>query len=160
MGKPRPIDCNPDRWPLLLGHRDTDGGEVHCSSRPGPRLVEGLVSLSEGSGDLHRIVSSLFPGPSSLPSLGPVGELERRGTISCRAPEPSLRPSIAMAQALRSSEPLPHPCLCNPLAVAGWLVTVYETWSPRLGSLRKWRASWIGCLSPLEMTEQDTGTWP
>ena len=69
-------DYDPDRWPLLLGHRDTDGGEVHCSSRPGPRLVEGLVSLSEGSGDLHRIVSSLFPGPSSSPTGPTLGELE------------------------------------------------------------------------------------
>ena len=32
---------------------------------------------------------------SNLRSLGPVGELEGPGTISCRAPEPSLRPSTS-----------------------------------------------------------------
>ena len=32
MGRPGLTDCDPDRWPLLEGHRDRDGGEVHCSS--------------------------------------------------------------------------------------------------------------------------------
>jgi len=48
----------PVRWPLQVGCRDRDGGEVHRSSRPGPRLLEGL---SESSGALQDVVPSLLP---------------------------------------------------------------------------------------------------
>ena len=63
----RPVfrDWGPGRWPLLVGCRDRDGGEIHHSSRPGPRLLEGL---SEGSGALQDVVPSLFPGTSSSPT--------------------------------------------------------------------------------------------
>ena len=61
------------RRPLLLGHRDRERGEVHCSLRPGPWLVGGL---GEGSGALQDIVPSLFPGPSSSPAGPNLGELE------------------------------------------------------------------------------------
>ena len=47
------------------GFRHRDGGEVHRSSRPGPRLLEGL---SEGSGALQDVVPSLFPGTSRSPT--------------------------------------------------------------------------------------------
>ena len=50
-----------------------DGGEVHRSSRPGPRLVEGL---SEGSGALQDAVHSLFPGPSSSPTGPMLGDFQ------------------------------------------------------------------------------------
>ena len=49
------------------------GGELHRSSRPGPRLVEGL---SEGSGALQDIVPSLFPGHSSSPAGPKLDELQ------------------------------------------------------------------------------------
>ena len=32
------------------------------------------------------------------------------------------------------------------------LVTVYETWSPALGRLRRLGASWVECLAPSGMT--------
>ena len=72
MGRPGLTDC--DSWqPLLVGHRDRDGGAVPCFSSPGPWLVEGL---SEGSGALQEAVPSLLPGPSSS-SAGPrLGKLE------------------------------------------------------------------------------------
>ena len=80
VGPPRVVSALPlpfvCPWGLLSRWLGTDRGEVHCSSRPGPRLVEGLVSLSEGSGALHSIVSSLFPGPSSSPTGPMLGELE------------------------------------------------------------------------------------
>ena len=41
-------------------------GRVHRSSRPGPRLVEGL---SEGSGALQDTVPSLFPAGPKLDEL-------------------------------------------------------------------------------------------
>ena len=50
-----------------------DGGEVHCSSRPGPRLLEGL---SEGSGVLQDVVPSLLPGTSSSPNGPRLGDLQ------------------------------------------------------------------------------------
>ena len=56
---------DPERRPLLVGHGDRDGGELHHSSRPGPRLVEGLI---EGSGALQDIVPNLFPGHSRTQS--------------------------------------------------------------------------------------------
>ena len=37
------------------------------------------------------------------------------------SPVYSLGPPVALAQALRSGESLPHPCLCNLLAVAIFL---------------------------------------
>ena len=58
---------------LLLGHRDRERGEVHCSLRPGPWLVGGL---GEGSGALQDIVRSLFPEPFSSPTGSRLGELE------------------------------------------------------------------------------------
>ena len=60
MGRPSLTDCDSDRRPLLVTHRDRHGGEAHHSSRPGPWLVEGH---SEGSG-----APSLFPEPSSSPT--------------------------------------------------------------------------------------------
>jgi len=48
-------------------------GRVHRSSRPGPRLVEGL---SEGSGALQVVVFSLFLGPSSSPTDPKLGDLQ------------------------------------------------------------------------------------
>ena len=48
-------------------------GEVHRSSRPGPRLLEGL---SEGSGALQDVVPSLFIGNSSSPTGPRLGDLQ------------------------------------------------------------------------------------
>ena len=55
---------------LLLSCRDRDGGEVHRSSRPGPRLVEGL---REGSESLKDVDPSLFPGTIQLTHWRNVG---------------------------------------------------------------------------------------
>jgi len=55
----------PRKMATASGFRHRDGGEVHRSSRPGPRLLE---SLSEGSGALQDVVPSLFPGTSSSPT--------------------------------------------------------------------------------------------
>ena len=45
-------------------------------------------------------------GPAAHPSLGPAGELEgpgnRLGPMSCRAPEPSLRPSTSLGPGLEA----------------------------------------------------------
>ena len=63
------------------GFRHRDGGEVHRSSRPGPRLLEGL---SEGSGALQDAVPSLFPGTSSSPTgprLGDLQALQKKASI-------------------------------------------------------------------------------
>ena len=68
----------PRQRAVLFGSRDKDGGEGHCSSRSGPRLVEGL---SEGSGAPQDIVPSLFPGsPSSLagPKLDELEDLQEK----------------------------------------------------------------------------------
>ena len=61
--------------PLLVGHRDRNGvgGEVHCSSRSGPQLVE---PFSEGSAAQQDIAPHLFPGPSSSPTSPRLGKLE------------------------------------------------------------------------------------
>ena len=56
IGRPILTNWDPERRPLLVGRRNMGGGELHRSSRPGPRLVEGL---SEGSGALQDIVPSL-----------------------------------------------------------------------------------------------------
>ena len=71
----RPVlrDWGPGKWPLLVGCRDRDGGEVHCSSRPGPRLLDGL---SEGSRALQDVVPSLLPVPSSSPTGLRLGDLQ------------------------------------------------------------------------------------
>ena len=61
------------RKPLLVGRSDRDAGEVHCSSRLWPRLVEGL---SEGYGGLQHLVPSVFPGPSSSPTGPSLRELQ------------------------------------------------------------------------------------
>ena len=42
----------------------------------------------------------------------------RLGTLSYKASEPSLRPPLAVVQALRQRWTCPHPCLCDPIAVA------------------------------------------
>ena len=61
------------RRPLLLGHREREQGEVHCSSRPGPWLVGGL---GEGSEAL-RIC---FP----VCSQGPPAHLLAQGWVDWR----------------------------------------------------------------------------
>ena len=61
------------RRPLLLGHREREGGEVHRSSRPGPWLVGGL---GEGSEAL-RIC---FP----VCSQGPPAHLLAQGWVDWR----------------------------------------------------------------------------
>ena len=58
---------------MLLGHRDREREEVHCSLRPGPWLVEGL---GEGSGDLQDIVPSLVSGSSSSLTDLKLGKIE------------------------------------------------------------------------------------
>ena len=63
------------------GCRDRDVGEVHRSSRSGPRLQEGP---SEGSGALQDVVPSLFPGTSSSPTgprQGDVQALQKKDWI-------------------------------------------------------------------------------
>ena len=56
-GRPGLTDCNQGRWLCyLVAETGMGRGEVHCSSRSGPRLVEGL---SEGSGTLQDIVPSV-----------------------------------------------------------------------------------------------------
>jgi len=42
-----------------------------------------------------------------------------------------------LAQALRSGETLPHPCLCNLLAVAILRASVSDNWYPHLDRLRR-----------------------
>ena len=73
MGRSVLTDWDPERWPLLVRCRDRDGGEIHCSSRPGLRLAE---DLSEGSGALQVVVYNLFPGPSSSPTGPRLGDLQ------------------------------------------------------------------------------------
>ena len=61
----------------IVGCRDRDGGEVHHSSRPMPRLLEGL---SEGSEALQDVVPSLLPWTSSstyCPRLGDLQALQK-----------------------------------------------------------------------------------
>ena len=73
MGRPGLTDYDSYRWPLLVGHRDRDGEEVHCFSSPGPWLVE-----------------ALFPGPSGS-SAGPrLGKLEGLQEKACNLPLTSL----------------------------------------------------------------------
>ena len=57
--------------------------EVHCFSKSGPQLVEGL---SEGSGALQDVVPglpSLLPGPSSSPAGPRLGKLEGLQEKAC-----------------------------------------------------------------------------
>ena len=76
MGRPGLTDC--DSWqPLLVGHRDRDGGAVPCFSSPGPWLVEGL---SESSGALQ---TALVQSP--VCSLGPPAHLPVQGWVNWRA---------------------------------------------------------------------------
>ena len=64
---------NPGRLPLLLGHRNRDGGEAHCYLKAWAKPVG---SLDEGSGDLQNIAPSLVLWPlNSLTGPRP-GELE------------------------------------------------------------------------------------
>ena len=50
--RPSITHCNSGSQPLLLGHRNRDGGEVHHSSRCRPKLEEGL---SEGPAGLQDV---------------------------------------------------------------------------------------------------------
>ena len=77
MGRPGLTDCDPDRWPLLEGHRDRDGGEGHRSSGPGPGLVEGL---SEGCQE-SSAVYSLGPQLTTGPRLGKLEGLQEKAWI-------------------------------------------------------------------------------
>ena len=43
---------------------------------------------------------------------------DQAGTVSCRAPEPSPRPPTSLGPGLESSEPLPHPYICDLIAEA------------------------------------------
>ena len=43
---------------------------------------------------------------------------DQAGTVSCRVPEPSPRPPTSLGSGLESSEPLPHPYLCDLIAEA------------------------------------------
>ena len=72
-GRPGLTDCDPDRWPLVVDHRDRDGGEVRHSSRPGPWLVE---CFSQSSGAPQDIIPNLFPGPPGSRTDSRLGELE------------------------------------------------------------------------------------
>ena len=63
----------PKKRPLIVVCRDRNGGEVHSSSRPGPRLLEGHI---EGSRALQDVVPSLFPGTSSSPTCPRLGDLQ------------------------------------------------------------------------------------
>ena len=93
-----------------------------------------------------------FWSPSSLPSLGPVDELEgpgnRLGIMSYKAPEPSLRPPLAVVQALRqrwtcllsqSLWPNSSGCLCGLQSVKLGLL-IWAAWGDR-GTVR-WGA-WL-----------------
>ena len=92
---------------LLLGHRDRERGEVHCSLRPGPWLVGGL---GEGSGALQDIVPSLFPGPSSSPAGSRLSEQR----VSRRRPESAsyfklhLTPTTPVTFSSITSPVVPH----------------------------------------------------
>jgi len=74
VGRPDLSDCNSHKWPLLLGCRDRDGGEVHCC-RKGWAKASGR-GLIESSGALQDVVPSLFPGLASWPSGPSLGKLE------------------------------------------------------------------------------------
>ena len=63
----------PRKMATAIGCKNRDVREVHHSSRPGPRLQEGL---SEGSGALQEVVPSLFPGTSSSPNGPRLGDLQ------------------------------------------------------------------------------------
>ena len=66
------------RRPLLLGHREREQGEVHCSSRPGPWLVGGL---GEGSGAFICASQSVPRAPqlTCWPKAGWAGGSPREG---------------------------------------------------------------------------------
>ena len=73
----------------------------------------------------RREIQAFFWRGWRSPNLGPVGELEGPGnrleTTNLLLQSPHYVPPPALAQALRSSESLPHTCLCNLLAVAIFL---------------------------------------
>ena len=71
--RPGLTNCNWGSQPLLLGHRERDGGEVHHPSKHRPRLEEGL---SEGPEGLQDVVPS---------SLGPPVHPLAQGWVSWRA---------------------------------------------------------------------------
>ena len=85
------------------------------------RLSQGLVVWWSSGGEWgKRQIQAFSWRPPSLPpcASGWAGRSrEQIGNYVLRAPEPSLRPSTSLGPR-RSSEPLPHPCLCDPLAVA------------------------------------------
>ena len=65
MGRLGLTNCDPDRQPLLLGHRELgDGGEVFCCLKAWAK-VWGRASW--GPCSLAGHVPSLFSGPSSSP---------------------------------------------------------------------------------------------
>ena len=69
---------NPGRLPLLLGHRNRDGGEAYHYLQA---WVKPVVTLGEGSGDLQDIVPSLVSGSSSSltdPKLGKIEGLQEK----------------------------------------------------------------------------------
>ena len=127
----------------------------------GKWFSQGLVLWWSSGGECSkRWVQVFFWRSSSLLCLRQAIELEgprnRLGTTSYGASALAQRPSTSLAQALRQCEPLSHPCLCDLIAVAVW-VTVCETLSSPLGSLRILRASWFGCLAVSGMTIGWTG---
>ena len=73
MGETKSHKLWPRKTASARCHRDRNGGEVHCSSRSGPQLVE---AFSEGSAAQQDIVPHLFPGPSSSPTGTRLGKLE------------------------------------------------------------------------------------
>ena len=102
---------------------------------------------------------------SHSPGLGSAGELGVQGPGWGLCPaglqSPPQGHPLAVAQALRSSEPCPHPSLFDPIAVAVYLYhSLWDLLCPPLGGLRSMTAGWIGCLTPSVMTAgQCVGTW-
>ena len=89
---------------------------------------------SDGEWEKRQIQAFFWRGWRS-PNFGSVGELEgprnRLKTTTCSAPEPSLRPSTSLGPGLEERWTLPHPCLCNLLAVAIFLgLSLWELISP------------------------------
>ena len=66
---PDPADCSPCRWPLILGHRGRNGGEVHYYLKAWDQPVEGSRALQDTA-------PNLFRRPLSSPDGLRPGELE------------------------------------------------------------------------------------
>ena len=60
-----------------------------------------------------------------------------------------------------SSEPLPCPCVFDPIAVAVCLgCYLWDLVSPHWGVLRSLRTMWVGHLAPSAMTDEEgLATW-